>query len=171
MTEQNIYQTPQSSVAGDGSGEADLASRWARLGAAILDSVIMALIVMPVAFSLGVFESLMENPEAGAAGLSAQYTVTMALLGTAAFFVVNGYLLATSGQTVGKKLVGIKIVSMEGSLLGFAKLIGLRYLPIWVVTYLPMLGGLLPLVDAVFIFRSDKRCIHDLIAGTQVVNA
>jgi uncharacterized RDD family membrane protein YckC len=28
---------------------------------------------------------------------------------------------------------------------------------------------ILPLLDALFIFRQDRRCIHDLIAGTKVV--
>ena len=30
-------------------------------------------------------------------------------------------------------------------------------------------GGLFSIVDICFIFRDDRRCIHDLIAGTQVV--
>lgn len=172
MTEENVYQAPQSSVVEENNTETLLASRWARLGAAVLDSVILALAVTPVAFALGVFESVLANAEVGAEGLSAQYTVTMALLGACAFFLINGYLLATRGQTVGKKLVGIKMVDMSSrQLLPFTKLIGLRYLPVWVVAYLPMLGGILPLIDALFIFRGDKRCIHDLIAGTQVVNA
>ena len=34
--------------------------------------------------------------------------------------------------------------------------------------------GLIPLyglVDILFIFRSDRRCIHDMLAGAQVVEA
>ena len=35
---------------------------------------------------------------------------------------------------------------------------------------IPVLGPLFSLVNVCFIFREDRRCIHDLIAGTQVVN-
>lgn len=31
------------------------------------------------------------------------------------------------------------------------------------------LGWLFVFTDVLFIFRSDRRCIHDLIAGTQVI--
>lgn len=169
MTEENIYQTPQSSVLEENNAEA-LASRWSRLGAAILDAIIAAIVVVPIAFSLGIFEALMASVEAGADAVGTQYTITMAIVGLGTFFLLNGYWLATKGQTVGKKLVGIKIVTMDRQLPAFGKLIALRYLPLWMVTYLPMVGGILPLIDVVFIFRSDKRCVHDLIAGTQVVN-
>ncbi len=32
-----------------------------------------------------------------------------------------------------------------------------------------MLGSILMLTNVLFIFRSDRRCIHDLIADTKVV--
>jgi hypothetical protein len=31
-------------------------------------------------------------------------------------------------------------------------------------------GTFLVLVDVLFIFRKDRRCVHDHIAGTRVVN-
>jgi uncharacterized RDD family membrane protein YckC len=31
------------------------------------------------------------------------------------------------------------------------------------------LGGLLAVVDVLFVFRRDRRCLHDLVAGTRVV--
>jgi uncharacterized RDD family membrane protein YckC len=37
------------------------------------------------------------------------------------------------------------------------------------VALIPVIGGFLPLVDVLFIFRHDRRCIHDLLAGTNVV--
>jgi uncharacterized RDD family membrane protein YckC len=44
-----------------------------------------------------------------------------------------------------------------------------RYLPISVVSVIPVVGPLLTLIDILFIFRSDRRCVHDLIADTQVL--
>ncbi|MEA2700447.1 MAG: hypothetical protein QOI66_4718, partial [Myxococcales bacterium] len=38
-----------------------------------------------------------------------------------------------------------------------------------IISAIPYLGGLYALVDALFIFRDDRRCIHDLIAGTRVI--
>jgi uncharacterized RDD family membrane protein YckC len=34
-----------------------------------------------------------------------------------------------------------------------------------------MIGPVLALVDVLLIFRNDRRCGHDLIAGTRVVHA
>jgi uncharacterized RDD family membrane protein YckC len=169
MSEQNIYQAPQSVVMDDSAGEGVLASRWARLGAALLDGLLVGVVVLPVIFALGMFETAMASAQAGEA-MSLQYTLVSAVLGLSGFFLLNGYLLAKNGQTVGKKLVSIRIVDMEGNQVPFGKLIGLRYVPYWGISYIPFVGGILALVNVLFIFRSDKRCIHDLIAGTQVVN-
>ena len=35
----------------------------------------------------------------------------------------------------------------------------------------PFVGGLVSLVDALLIFRDDRRCLHDEIADTIVVTA
>ena len=34
----------------------------------------------------------------------------------------------------------------------------------------PAIGGIIQLVDILFIFRDDRKCIHDLIAGTVVIS-
>jgi len=44
-----------------------------------------------------------------------------------------------------------------------------RYIPIWIVGLIPGVGIALTILDALFIFRDDRRCIHDLIAGTKVI--
>jgi uncharacterized RDD family membrane protein YckC len=40
-----------------------------------------------------------------------------------------------------------------------------------IIGAIPYLGGIYGLVDALFIFRDDRRCVHDHIAGTRVVKA
>lgn len=88
-----------------------------------------------------------------------------------AFLIMNGYLLAKRGQTIGKLLVRTRIVSVDDEeILPFVKVVGLRYLPLWVASQVPLVGPFVGLVDALFVFRSDKRCVHDLIAGTKVIN-
>jgi uncharacterized RDD family membrane protein YckC len=84
--------------------------------------------------------------------------------------VVQGYPLARTGQTWGKKLLSIRIVDLHGELPPLWRLIVLRYLPTQLLSLVPVAGNVYALLDALFIFRQDKRCLHDIIAGTQVVN-
>ncbi len=50
------------------------------------------------------------------------------------------------------------------------KLIGLRYLPLSIAVLIPYVGMIFVFIDPLFIFREERRCIHDFIAGTKVVN-
>ena len=87
------------------------------------------------------------------------------------FMVINGYLLVTKGQTLGKLALGIRIVDAASNGAATAvKLLGLRYVLVLLVMAIPIIGQLLGLADALFIFRSDRRCVHDLLAGTKVVS-
>ena len=80
------------------------------------------------------------------------------------------YLLVTRGQTMGKKFLGIRIVTFEDEANpGFVKVFLLRMLVNGLIGAVPVVGLGYSLVDILFIFRDDKRCIHDLIAGTKVV--
>ena len=91
------------------------------------------------------------------------------LLGFLGFVLLHGYYLKIGGQTIGKKIVGIRIADLDNNIPTLAKILGLRYLPIQVVALIPIVGVLCTLADVLFIFRQDRRCIHDLIAGTRVV--
>jgi len=87
------------------------------------------------------------------------------------FMVINGYLLVTKGQTLGKLALGIRIVdAVSNGAATAVKILGLRYVLVMLVGAIPIIGGLLGLIDFLFIFREDRRCVHDLIAGTKVVS-
>ncbi len=89
--------------------------------------------------------------------------------GIAIFLAVNGFLLATRGQTVGKTIVKTQIVADDGSMMPFGPLILKRYLPFWILGMIPYLG-LLNLVNVLMIFRESHKCLHDEIAGTKVIS-
>lgn len=86
---------------------------------------------------------------------------------------VAGYQLslARSGQSLGKRRMGIRVVLQDGSPASLFHILLLRNLLPGLMGSL--LGLLIPgaffLADALFILRADRRCLHDLIAGTKVV--
>ena len=75
------------------------------------------------------------------------------------------------GQTIGKLVLGMRIVDLAGGKADFGKILLLRELPVWLANILPLVGVVYGVLDAIFIFRSDKRCLHDMIADTIVVIA
>jgi len=79
--------------------------------------------------------------------------------------LVQWNLIATRGQTIGKFVCCIRIITTNGKLPGFVKGVILRN---WVRNLL-LLIPLFGLLDIAFIFTSSKRCIHDYLAGSRVV--
>ena len=93
------------------------------------------------------------------------------LIGIGVYVAVNTYLLATRGQSVGKYLLKIQIVdyySEEIPKLRFSLV--LREGILTLLNLFGFLGGLIALVDTLFIFATDKRCLHDYWAFTKVVD-
>jgi uncharacterized RDD family membrane protein YckC len=167
MSDPNPYAPPKAPVAdldNIETGPDVLASRGQRAGAATLDSLFAIAWGVPLWIHFKVFDYLLQ-------GESIPWSVTLliAALGFLLFMLVNGYFLNKNGQTLGKKLVGIRIVTLDGSVPEFWRIIGLRYAPISVAALLPFIGFFADTLDALFIYRSDRRCLHDLIAGTKVV--
>jgi uncharacterized RDD family membrane protein YckC len=80
--------------------------------------------------------------------------------------IVQVVLLSRDGQTIGKRFLDIRIVSFEtGQNAGFGANVVMRAWVNFLLNVIPFYG----LADVLFIFRDDQRTIHDLIAGTHVV--
>lgn len=103
--------------------------------------------------------------------LSYGSTILYSILGIGIFLAINGYFLAKQGQTIGKIAVKTRIVDLNGNICPFAKMFVLRYVVLWAIHTIPIIGNIVGLVDVLFIFGKEKRCIHDYIAGTKVVDA
>lgn len=166
MEPANPYSPPQASLADAHQDTVLAATRGQRLIAVLLDAVINLAFALPLMFVSGIFEYSKRG----------QQPPLLLMLGMVAvsfipFILIHGYFLKRNGQTLGKKIVGIKITDLNNEVPRLSKILLLRYLPISLVTLIPSVGNILVCIDSLFIFRSDRRCIHDLIAGTKVVQA
>lgn len=142
-----------------------LAERGTRLGAAFLDGLLAIITMSPVFFS-GAWSTRRGFDPGG----------HLAMFGIAAVLFLGlmsyqWYLIATLGQSLGKKWLSIKIVKLDGSPVGFVHGVLLRS---WITGFLgaiPYIGGCISLVDVLMIFGNERRCLHDQIAGTKVIVA
>jgi uncharacterized RDD family membrane protein YckC len=168
MTQDNNYRPPSANVADVPSqDEGELATRWARLGGGLLDGLITSAVIVPIMFATGYMQSAMSGVEP-----SLPTQLGYSLLGIVVIVAINGYWLQKSGQTIGKRVAGTRIVSVgDNTLLPLWKIVLLRILPINLLALVPVVGPILSTIGILFIFRSDKRCLHDLIAGTKVIRA
>lgn len=159
----NPYAAPQAQVTDVAHTVGELASPWLRLGGAIIDLLIQMVVILPIYFML--FWGLVSTGQQPGFLASAGFTI----FGFIVFVAIQGYFLNQSGQTIAKKLLKMKIVDENGNKPEFVKLIGLRYGVVQFAQLVPFLGALYGLIDALFIFRDDRRRISDLLAGTRVV--
>lgn len=156
----------------------ELAGRGTRLGAFLLDYVLSVLVALPGALIIGpAFVGLLL---AAARGEQPDFSVVDAgtlLLGLAVLsggslllLVVQVVMLSTRGQTIGKRLLGIRVVRHpDGLPASFVHAWLLRNFVPGLIQVLPWIGFVFYLADALFIFTPERRCLHDLIAGTKVV--
>ena len=148
--------TPIQSVSNTAS---TLAGRGERLGAAILDFLIMCACLIPAFIASSVF---------GSEGL-AMLLLSLFILG---LIIAQATFLTKKGQSLGKMIVGIRIVKIsDNSLPGFAKTVLLRYMLPGFLSGIPYIGFVFWITNMLFIFRNDRRCIHDFIAETKVIVA
>jgi uncharacterized RDD family membrane protein YckC len=169
--ENNPYQAPASDMALDGpsalAGDAALATRGMRFAGAFIDGMMQWVLILPLQFFAGVYDGFPKiRPQ------TALETFGWGVLGIVFYLALHSYSLVKSGQTLGKKAVGIRIVNVsDGQQTPFATILTRRLAPQFLTPLIPVVGPVLSLVDAVVIFRKDQRCVHDLIAGTKVIRA
>ncbi len=171
MNYQNPYQAPSSAVADMAyDGQLEAADRGTRLVAVIVDALIgggvvgvLAAIAIPAMLS-----TRRGSTEGAAVGLVLVFVMIMAFL---AIFIWNLVWIQKYGQTIGKRIMNVRIVRNDATRAGLARIFFLRMVVPGIIGAIPIVGPLFSLVDICFIFRDDRRCIHDLIADTVVVKA
>ncbi|NNB89659.1 RDD family protein [Corallococcus exiguus] len=135
----------------------ELATRRARLAASLIDG---AALVLPSLF-LSVLRCLAVPDEAA---MKAPAVCAPALL----VLLVQASLIRGTGASLGKRLLGIRVVRGDGLPAEVWRIALLRNaLPMALCGYCVWFG----LVDALFIVGEERRCLHDWVAGTRVVKA
>ena len=135
-----------------------LASFGERFAALVIDNLFVTSLFIPVAIASVLLSPI--NEVMGSAAL-----LLLGLAGFALALYLNGWLPGITGQTPGKRLMGIEVVEVDtGLYIGGAKNIFLRNFLGSIVNGIPCyLGWFLPLVD------SRNQTLADKIANTIVV--
>lgn len=160
--EPNPYAPPETvdapppSVAG---GDAPLATLSSRFVANLLDGLLYTPTVIPGAIVMGA-----QGDTQGSLG-----AIVMGI-GVTAFAVYQWYLVATTGQSLAKRWLKIKIVMLDGSPVTFMSGVFVRTWVVAILGAIPYIGGILALADPLMIFSATRRTLHDRMAGTKVVD-
>ena len=121
-----------------------------------------------LASPLALATKLLDDPAIAAPlrDATTQVTWTLTQAALVAFGAATLYFVATEGSawqaTPGKRLVGLRVRGMQGEAAGFGRALA-RHLA-GVVSWLTLNLG-----HAIAGWRRDRRALHDLLAGTQVV--
>jgi uncharacterized RDD family membrane protein YckC len=184
--EHNPYQPPQTDVTPEPSST-PLASPWIRLGAAIIDGLVLwpvNWVIQRIFYTPPSQEQIAEMirktgsiPNIADLMPGRGIIFITSLLGIAAMIAINWNFLR-KGQTVGKMLLKLQIQDrIGGTAMPAQRIITHRIMPIYGVYLLAavihpvlgMLAAIFAIIDALCIFRPNRNTIHDDIAGSKVV--
>lgn len=131
-----------------------LAGWWIRVGAYLIDSVILLI-------SLGIVAGIGFAISDVAGSILLILALVVYLLGYWVYFEGG-----ESGQTLGKRAVGIRVVGDDGTRAGYGKAFG-RNIVARVIGLIPFVG----LVDVLWpLWDRRKQCLHDKAGSTIVVH-
>jgi uncharacterized RDD family membrane protein YckC len=141
-----------------------IASRGDRILAVIVDAAVSSVIGIPLVIWTGAFTALFHGQS-----ISWPVVVELIVIPWSWYFLVNTYWLMKYGQTVGKRYLGIRIAdSRTEEVPAFWRLL-LRLMIQSLPGFFGVFGRIFGILDILFVFRKDRRCIHDLLARTHVV--
>ena len=160
--------------------EVKIASRWSRFWAWFIDGLVACALMIPL-FYFEPTRNLMFSNDV--LGLVSTYVLSAFL-----YLLCHGYLLHKYGQTIGKNVFEIAIVSTNSHQpLSLSKILFMRWAPFSLIVFLParlyeifptmelfkllsLLAMLAAAVNILLIFGKQKRCLHDRLAGSLVVD-
>jgi uncharacterized RDD family membrane protein YckC len=167
----NPYAPPRAAVRDivDPSAHLAPADRGARLGAAILDGLVMfGMVYAPLFAGVAVAAATGDvNGETDTGGMAFAVGGVLTLAGFITWCWLTIRYVKQNGQSIGKKFVNIKVVRTDGSPISLGRLFWLRNVVNALIGIVPLYG----LIDLLFIFGENRQCLHDKLADTIVIKA
>lgn len=147
-------------------GPMQLASLGDRFLGALIDGgigIAIFLVQLPFLYFAGILTSLEQFGNLGLwedAVLSLVYFVI--------YVAIQWRFWKKTGQSIGKRFARTRIATLDGRKPDMS-VIARREGFVFLLSLIPLYGAYLAIVEILFVFRKDRRCIHDFIGGTQVV--
>jgi uncharacterized RDD family membrane protein YckC len=139
---------------------------FSRFIALFIDGILIGVIAVALSFLLGGIIGVTGQSNSGiVAFIGGLMSFVMMIVLFLLHFLYYGYFWSKDGQSIGKKLMGVKVVSKDGQPLSFIKA-GLRgTIGYWISGFVFWLGFIWAAFDA------NGETWHDKIFGTHVVKA
>jgi uncharacterized RDD family membrane protein YckC len=138
------------------SGPVRYAGFWRRLGAVLIDAIILWLLQIAIAFGIGVFAGLSGASTSSLGGL---LLIVDSLFGLLYYAIQES---SAAQATFGKRALGIIVTDTQGRRVSFWRALG-RYLAKILSTLIIFIGYVM------VAFTARKQGLHDLLAGTLVM--
>ena len=120
----------------------------------------------PVLVSIVLWSAIGRSDESAGSGMFLG-GVGLALMGFGVWCWLTISHVKRNGQTLGKKMLGMKVVRKDGAPVSLGRIFWLRNVINGLIGIIPLYA----LIDHVFIFGESRQCLHDKIADTIVVVA
>ena len=183
----NVYHSTQVDYEPEGADEMALASPGKRIAAYLINGLIGSVAYIPMiwgAMSMSGSYAAAMDPENPVQMEPSGFAMGMIGLGSVliwADLIFQAVLMSKTGQSLGKRIMKIKVVNEDGDNPGFAGTVAMREivpnLVLTVVGMIPFLGIIAQLgfwiacLVMLFLVDRDRRTLQDMIAKTYVVDA
>jgi uncharacterized RDD family membrane protein YckC len=162
--------TPAGAVA----GRYVLAGWWRRVGAQVIDGLIISIgagilfVAITAPFSIGFFAS----DEVGVVAIISGALLAIVCIAIVALLYAPALMARTNGKTLGRNVTGIRVVRANGQPItfGFAMLreVVVKTLAVGVASSLT--GGIAYLLDVLWpLWDEENRALHDFVVNTRTV--
>jgi uncharacterized RDD family membrane protein YckC len=171
MSTNNPYAPPVAAVRDIPAAyaETELAELGSRFVAAFLDGLIfMGMVYLPMMFAgiVGAGASAGSQNGDAAAGILL-FGFGFMFIGLAIWSWLTIKYVNANGQSIAKRIMGIKVVRTDGSPISLGRIFWLRNVVNGLIGIIPLYG----LIDILFIFSESRQCLHDKLADTIVIKA